>query len=67
VREPNPADARSKLVIPTNRGKQVVAIVQQLVPTIEERIEELVGPRRTTALRADLTTIIQTYSHENQP
>lgn len=62
VREPNPADARSKLVIPTGRGKEVVAIVQRLVPTIEERIEKLVGSRRATALRADLEVIIEAYS-----
>lgn len=41
----------NELVIPTRRGKEVVAIVQRLVPTIEERIEELVGPKRATALR----------------
>ena len=57
VRLPNPADGRSKLVIPTERGIEVVAIAQSLVPDIEGLVERAVGRRRMDALREDLVTI----------
>ena len=54
VRRPDPADRRAKLVIPTDRGLDVFAVVQELVPEIERDIEDLLGAERATALRADL-------------
>ena len=54
VREPDPADRRAKLVIPTERGLEVFAVVQELVPEIERDIEGLLGVERAKALRADL-------------
>ena len=54
VREPDPADRRAKLVIPTARGLEVFAVVQELVPEIEGDIDQLLGPQRADALRADL-------------
>jgi DNA-binding MarR family transcriptional regulator len=54
VREPDPGDRRAKLVIPTERGLEVFAVVQELVPEIERDIDELLGSERADALRADL-------------
>jgi len=54
VRQPDPADRRAKLVIPTDRGLEVFAVVQELIPEIEHDIEKLLGARRAEALRADL-------------
>jgi DNA-binding MarR family transcriptional regulator len=57
VREPDPADRRAKLVLPTARGREVVEIAQALVPEVEEMIAGLIGAERATALRADLETL----------
>ena len=54
VREPDPADRRAKLVIPTDRGLEVFAVVQELIPEIESDINRLLGVERADALRADL-------------
>ena len=54
VREPDPDDRRAKLVIPTKRGLEVFAVVQELIPEIERDIEKLLGAQRAGALRADL-------------
>jgi DNA-binding MarR family transcriptional regulator len=51
---PEFAVRRAKLVIPTARGLEVFAVVQELVPEIERDIEELLGAQRADALRADL-------------
>ena len=54
VREPDPGDRRAKLVIPTERGLEVFAVVQELIPEIERDINRLLGAKRANALRADL-------------
>lgn len=59
VRRPNPADGRSKLVIPTERGVEVVAIAQSLVPEIEAIAERAVGAGRLDRLRTELVAIQQ--------
>ena len=59
VRRPNPADGRSRLVLPTERGTEVVAIAQSMVPEVEELVSGVVGARRIEALRQDLTAIQQ--------
>ena len=38
VRVPDPTDGRAKLVLPTDRGREVIAMAQELVPEIEDRI-----------------------------
>ncbi|MDD7964517.1 MarR family winged helix-turn-helix transcriptional regulator [Actinomycetospora lemnae] len=57
VREPDPRDRRAKLVRPTDRGREVVAIAQDLVPDLEERIAAALGAERVEALREDLETV----------
>ncbi|WP_240157755.1 MarR family winged helix-turn-helix transcriptional regulator [Pseudonocardia broussonetiae] len=57
LRTPDPHDRRAKLVRPTERGQEVVAIAQSLVPQLEERITSVLGADRVEALRSDLETI----------
>ena len=56
-RVPDPADRRAKLVLPTERGLDVIAIAQAAAPDIEDRISKLIGADRMRALRADLEAI----------
>ena len=49
VRVPDPGDGRAKL--------ESVAIAQQLVPELDDRLVGLLGPDRVQALRADLDAI----------
>lgn len=56
-RVPDPADKRAKLVLPTDRGNEVVEVAQALAPEIEKRIGALLGAERTAALRTDLETL----------
>lgn len=57
TRVPDPTDRRAKLVLPTADGREAVAIVQALVPSLEARITALLGADRTAALRADLESV----------
>jgi DNA-binding MarR family transcriptional regulator len=56
-RVPDPADRRAKLVLATERGREVVAIARALVPEIEERVGGIVGAERVPSLVADLDAI----------
>jgi DNA-binding MarR family transcriptional regulator len=57
IRKPDPDDRRAKLVVPTERGREVVAIAQDLVPQLVDRITTVLGAERVESLRADLDTI----------
>lgn len=57
IRQPDPADRRAKLVLPTDLGHEVLAIAQALVPDVEHQVAALLGPRRATQLRDDLDRI----------
>ena len=56
-RVPDPTDGRAKLVLPTDRGHEVIEVAQALAPEAEQQISALLGPERTAALRADLETL----------
>jgi DNA-binding MarR family transcriptional regulator len=62
TRIPDPDDRRAKLVLPTERGHEVIAIAQGLVPELEGQVTKLLGVDRTRALRQDLETIRRTVS-----
>ena len=57
VRVADPADRRAKLVLPTDRGRDVFATAQGMVPEVEDRIRSLLGDDRALALRNDLEAI----------
>ncbi len=58
TRQPDPSDGRAKLVIPTARGREVVAIAQEMVPEVERLIADTLGPRRAETLRQDLVRLL---------
>jgi DNA-binding MarR family transcriptional regulator len=58
TREPDPSDGRAKLVLLTDRGREVMDIALGAVPAIEQQLAELTGERRLTQLRKDLGLII---------
>ena len=57
TRVTDPNDRRAKLVTPTDRGHEVIAIAQELVPELEQRVSSVVGADRAAALRKDLEAI----------
>lgn len=59
ARAPDPADRRAKLVAPTAAGREVVAIAQELVPEVEQRIDAALGADRVRALHHDLRVLLQ--------
>ena len=61
-RVPDPSDRRAKLVRPTAKGREVYAIVRELVPEIEQRLVETLGATRSRQLRRDLQTIQETFA-----
>jgi DNA-binding MarR family transcriptional regulator len=62
VRVASPTDRRAKLVLPTDRGREVITIAQQLVPELESQITDLLGADRARAMREDLDTIRTTFA-----
>ena len=56
-RVPDPDDGRAKLVLPTERGREVITTAQSFAPDAEALLAELLGADRVRALRADLETI----------
>lgn len=64
VRVPDPTDRRAKLVLPTERGRDVVRIAQSLVPELEEWIGTILGGERARALRDDLETLHQAVNRQ---
>jgi DNA-binding MarR family transcriptional regulator len=56
-RVPDPDDKRAKLVLPTQRGLDVMEAAQELVPEVEGRITEIIGAERAAALRQDLEAL----------
>ena len=56
-RVPDPRDRRAKLVLLTDRGREVLAIARGLVPELEERVGAVVGVKRLAALKEDLDAI----------
>ena len=57
IRVADPDDRRAKLVLPTERGRQIIETAQGLAPELERRVTTLLGAERLAELRADLQTI----------
>ena len=57
TRHPDPADRRANLIRPTDRGHEIMAAAQNLVPDIERLVTGGLDPARLAALRDDLDTI----------
>ena len=61
-RVPDPNDGRAKLVRPTAKGREVYAVVRELIPELEQRLVDTLGPTRVRQLRRDLRTIQETFA-----
>ena len=61
-RVPDPSDRRAKLVRPTAKGREVYAIVRELIPELEQRLADTLGATRVNQLRRDLRTIQETFA-----
>jgi DNA-binding MarR family transcriptional regulator len=57
ARSPDPADRRAKLVVPTDRGREVFTVARGLVPEIEGLVGDIIGTDRLETMRADLEAI----------
>jgi DNA-binding MarR family transcriptional regulator len=66
-RVPDPSDRRAKLVQPTERGREVLAIAQGLVPILERRVTRELSPDRVQALRNDLDAVRRAAVEELNP
>jgi len=57
ARTADPGDRRAKLVIPTDRGLEVFAIAQEIVPEIEDLVSSIIGADHKATMRDDLAAI----------
>ncbi|GLZ46892.1 transcriptional regulator [Actinomycetospora sp. NBRC 106375] len=62
VRVPDPTDRRAKLVVPTDRGSDVIARAQGLAPEVEGRVVDVLGRERRDALCADLRALREAFA-----
>ena len=61
-RVPDPHDRRAKRVQATDRGRDVFAIVRELVEKTEQRLLEALGAHRMSRLRDDLEAVRHTVA-----
>lgn len=58
ARQPDPADRRAKLIVPTERGRRQMRRSDEIAADIEADFRELIGSDRFTALKADLQSLV---------
>lgn len=66
TRVPDPTDKRAKLVLPTERGLDVIDIAQQFAPEIEAQITRTLGTERVRTLRQDLEIIRRAFAQPDR-
>lgn len=57
MRIPDPGDRRAKLVVLTERGRDLMTVVRARVPELERRIEDLLGSARAREFREALARL----------
>ncbi|MFG1916006.1 MarR family winged helix-turn-helix transcriptional regulator [Micromonospora sp. NPDC048898] len=57
TRQPDPDDRRAKLIVPTERGRQQIALADALIADIERAYAERVGAKRFAAFKEVLAEI----------
>jgi DNA-binding MarR family transcriptional regulator len=57
-RLPDPEDGRAKLVVPTARGQEAMAIAQQAFADLEDEWGAAIGAERVAHLRSTLETLL---------
>ncbi|MBO0743835.1 MAG: MarR family transcriptional regulator [Candidatus Dormibacteraeota bacterium] len=66
-RQPDPADRRAKLVVPTPAAEEVAVLVHQVNEGIEQRYRRVLGEQRYLSLRKALTTLVPSARSLVQP
>jgi len=61
TRQPDPADRRAKLVVPTELGHDQMAQAKRLIADIEEQFVRQVGAERFAAFKEVFTEIARAY------
>ena len=56
-RATDPGDRRAKLIMPTERGRQLIQVADDIVAEVESRYAEQLGPRRYAQFMRALRTI----------
>lgn len=56
-RATDPTDRRAKLIMPTQRGRQLIQVATEIVAEVESRYTEELGPRRYTQFMQALRII----------
>ncbi len=51
VRQPDPADGRAKLIVPTKRGREAIDAGRATIEGVEERVAQVLGERGHRELR----------------
>jgi len=57
-RRPDPTDRRAKLIVLTSRGRECIAAGIATIQGIEERIDQILGPRGHAQLRRLLNALL---------
>ncbi|BBZ72797.1 MarR family winged helix-turn-helix transcriptional regulator [Mycobacterium paraseoulense] len=58
TRAPNPLDARARIIELTPRGRQALRVMRSNAVDLEERWEQILGPRRLAELRETLQMLL---------
>lgn len=66
-REPDPADARAKLVSITRKGSRLLAEVEDIYATIEREWGAHIGARRFSAMRESLVDVLAAVFGDEMP
>jgi DNA-binding MarR family transcriptional regulator len=61
ARQPDPADRRAKLVVPTDLGHDQMVQARKIIADIETRLAQRVGPERFAEFKAVFTEIAGDY------
>ncbi|MDX8149005.1 MarR family winged helix-turn-helix transcriptional regulator [Lentzea sp. BCCO 10_0061] len=61
TRQPDPADRRAKLVVPTDLGRDQMVQARRIIADIENRLAQLVGPDRFAEFKAVFTEIARAH------
>ncbi|WP_093591125.1 MarR family winged helix-turn-helix transcriptional regulator [Lentzea waywayandensis] len=61
TRQPDPADRRAKLVVPTDRGRDQIIQAKKIIADIEDHLADLVGHDRFAEFKAVFTEITRGY------
>lgn len=62
-RHPEATDRRAKLIVPTERGREVMQLSDDIVRDVEHRVAHTVGHREFESFRNTLAAVVESISH----